>query len=143
MYKSAAGSYSRPMPVSPKDRALFDSLLEEIIDELPDEYREVLDEVPVIVDDEPSIELQKEMNAYEEGLESDICGVHSGPSVSADARGELPTNTPMIQLFRGPILRLADYKPKKVRKEIRITLLHELGHHFDFDDDDLDDRGYG
>jgi predicted Zn-dependent protease with MMP-like domain len=131
------------MDLSDGERKLFDSLLEEILDELPDEYRDVLDEVPLIVDDEPSVELQKEMNAYVPGEPSDICGVHSGPSITSSARQELATSTAVIQLFRGPLFRLADFKTKKLRKEIRITLLHELGHHFDFDDDDLDDRGYG
>ena len=131
------------MDLDERDRKLFDSLLEEIIAELPHEYRQMLEEVPLIVDDEPSLELQKEMNAYVPGEPSDICGAHSGPSISSEARNELPYSTPMIQLFRGPLVRLAGRKAKTLRKEIRITLLHELGHHFDFDDDDLDDRGYG
>lgn len=131
------------MILSDRDRKIFDSILEEIIDELPDEFHAMLDEVPVIVDDEPSVELQKEMNAYVPGEPSDICGVHSGPSISSGAREELAYSTPMIQLFRGPLFRLAGSKPKKLRREIRITLLHELGHHFDFDEEELEDRGYG
>lgn len=126
-----------------QEREQFDAFLEEVIRELPEKYRAMLDEVPVIVDDEPSIELQKEMNAYEPGKPSDICGVHTGPSQSDAARHELAYATPAIQLFRGPLYRLVGNDPAELRAEIRITLLHELGHHFDFDDDDLDERGYG
>lgn len=128
--------------ISDEERALFDRLLEEVLAELPDEYHEMLEEVPLVVDDEPSVELQKEMKAYAEGEPSDICGVHSGPSISSAARNELPTAGALIQLFRGPLLRLADAREKRLRKEIRITLLHELGHYFDFSEEELAERGY-
>ena len=59
----------------------------------------------------------------------------------------LPTQ---IMLFRGPIIRLAGYQAVNGREEnrgelieqIRITLLHEIGHQFGLDEDDLADLGY-
>lgn len=131
------------MKLSDQDRALFDKLLEEIILTLPAEFRERLAEIPVVLDDEPSVELQKELGAYEPGEPSDLCGLHSGPSHSEGTGLEQVASAPLIQLFRGPIFRLAGAKPKALKREIRITLLHELGHHFDFSEEELADRGYG
>jgi predicted Zn-dependent protease with MMP-like domain len=129
--------------ITDEERALFDSVLEEILDSFPEEYIGMLDEVPLMVDDEPSVELQKEMGAYIEGEPADLMGLHSGPSLSDSKQLQESGSTPLIQLFRGPILREADGNRKKLKKEIRITLIHELGHHFDFSEEDLEDRGYG
>jgi predicted Zn-dependent protease with MMP-like domain len=131
------------MELSEKRRSLFDSLFEEVIQELPTEFRKMLDEVPVLVDDEPSLELQRELDDYKPDEPSDICGLHSGPSISAPSRNELIASAPLIQLFRGPILRLAGENKNKLKQQIRITLLHELGHHFDFSEEDLEKRGLG
>jgi predicted Zn-dependent protease with MMP-like domain len=56
-----------------------------------------------------------------------------------------------IMLFRGPILRLAgcgelpwsDAQQEELQREVHITLLHEIGHHFGLDEDDLERVGYG
>jgi len=129
--------------ISQKDRELFDSVLEEILDEFPDEYLRMLDEVPLMVDDEPSVELQKEIGAYLEGEHADLMGLHSGPSLLDSKQLQDSGTTPLIQIFRGPILREAAGNRKKLKREIKITLIHELGHHFDFSEEELEDRGYG
>jgi len=54
-------------------------------------------------------------------------------------------------LFRGPIMRLAREEASESQgdfhehllEQIRITLLHEIGHHFGLDEDDLEALGYG
>lgn len=131
------------MALTDKQRNEFDEVLEEVLNGLPDDFHEMLEQVPLIVEDEPTVELQKEMGAYLEGEEADLMGVHSGPSLSSTLKGEVAESTPLIQIFRGPIFREANGNRKKLRKEIRITLIHEMGHHFDFSEEDLHDRGYG
>ncbi|HEY8280008.1 MAG TPA: metallopeptidase family protein [Bdellovibrionota bacterium] len=131
------------MALPEKQRLLFDTLLDEIITSLPEEFRKMLEEVPVVVDDEPSRTLLEEMGIYVPNEESDLCGVHSGPSVSSLARNVATTSAPLIQLFRGPIFRISGSSKKSLKRQIRITLVHELGHHFDFSEDELEDRGYG
>lgn len=126
-----------------KEREEFDTVLEEVLAALPEDFRQMLEEVPLVVDDEPTEEIQKEMGAFLEDEPSDLMGLHSGPSLSDTKRLEHMGSAPLIQLFRGPILREAGGNRKKLKKEIRITLIHEMGHHFDFSEDDLHDRGYG
>lgn len=127
----------------------FDLRLETIFDELPDHLHDMLEEIPVIVEDEPSPDLLQDM-----GLDithADLCGLHWGVALthrSVMASGELPDR---IMLFRGPIMRLADAMTidqdddvyeATLTEQIRITLLHEIGHHFGLDEDDLASLGY-
>ncbi len=126
------------------DRERFDALLEGVIDELPDHLRALLDEAPLIVDDEPGPGLAAEL-----GLEPGeiICGLHSGIPLN-ERSVEQPPDLPMqIHLFRRGILELVggfDGPDGEIGllEEIRITLLHEIGHHFGLDEDDLADLGY-
>lgn len=127
--------------ISDSARRKFDHLLEQIIDDLPEHLLDLIEQVPVIVEDEPSRKLLAEME-IEEGDE--LCGLHTGVALterSVEHSGVVPDH---IYLFRGPIIRMS-HEPESdgLREEIRVTLLHELGHHFGLDEDDLDELGYG
>jgi len=136
--------------LSDAQRDLFDRLLEAEIDALPEHVRELLDEVPVIVEDEPSDALLDDL-----GMEpgDDLYGLHSGTALT-ERSVEAPPDVPdQIMLFRGPLLRMTGggvhptrrKRPKDMealREQVRITLLHEIGHHFGLDEEDLDRLGY-
>lgn len=131
-------------------RERFDALVEEAIGNLPEAVRNLLDEVPVIVLDQPSPKLIEELTK-EWGPDEDIlllCGLHTGHSNlerTIDARGtELPSD---IHLFRRGIIDLSGGwdQPEAddaVYEEILVTLLHEIGHQFGLDEDDLERLGY-
>ena len=130
-------------------RNLFDAILEDEIEMLPDQAMAVVSACPVIVEDEPGEEVLASLGmTKEEG--QDLCGMHEGVAEterSVEDTGMLPTQ---ILLFRGPIVRLAEYRVvggREVNREalieqIRITLLHEIGHQFGLDEDDLTELGY-
>ncbi|HEX4925268.1 MAG TPA: metallopeptidase family protein [Bdellovibrionales bacterium] len=120
----------------------FDSILEEIIAGLPADVRALLEEIPVIVADEPSKAILEDLGIETEDDDADLCGLYSG--VPLNERSVFaPIETPVsIHLFRGPIERLAGASRKSLRRQIRITLLHELGHHFGFDEEKLKALGY-
>lgn len=126
------------------DRARFDELLEEAIDALPDGLRALLDETPVIVEDYPSEQVLREMGAERR---DELCGLHSGIALterSVEHSGTLPED---IRLYREGIVALAggwanDGVEDEVYEEIWVTLLHEMGHHFGLDEDDLTRLGY-
>lgn len=125
------------------ERDEFDRLLEEIFTELPEMVHDLLEEVPVIVEDEPTIEIQKEMDAYVPGEPSDLCGLHWGVPLPEQSVMDPARDVPVIKLFRGPIYRLAGASKRQLRRQIRITLLHEIGHHFGFSEEKLEEMGYG
>ena len=129
-------------------RRLFDRLLDEEVTRLPPQFRAALDEVPLIVDDEPTAELLAEMGM---APDEDLCGLHQGtPLTERHADAEFWPD--QLRLFRGPIIDQADYPDEDypdaagseddLRREIHITLLHEIGHHFGLDEDDLARLGY-
>lgn len=117
--------------------------LEEVLSGLPDYVQKQLEEVPVIVEDEPSARIRSEMEAGDLAQESSLCGLHSGVPLTERSYSYLPPNSPVILIFRGPILRLAGKSKKSLKKQIRITLLHEIGHHFGFSEEELEEIGYG
>lgn len=115
-------------------------MLERAIAELPGYVKKLLDEVPVVVEDEPSREIRAEMEDL--GGQSGLCGLHFGIPLTEQSTfspGESPT---VVMLFRGPIFRLAGESPRERMVQVRITLLHEIAHHFGFTEEDLEAIGY-
>jgi predicted Zn-dependent protease with MMP-like domain len=127
---------------SAREREEFDILFEEVLGRLPPEAAELLEEIPVILEDEPSRELLAELGLEARPGEADLCGLHSG--LPMNERSVLDPAAPptSIYLFRGPILRLAGWKPRALARQIRITLLHEIGHVFGFSEEKLKALGY-
>ena len=138
--------------ISTRDRQTFDEVLDQTIQRLPERLHALLEEVPLIVEDEPGAVLLAELLADGEG--GDLCGLHWGTPLT-DRSVEAATDMPdQMMLFRGPILRLSGYHGlglgarsgrglTELRRQIKITLLHEIGHHFGLDEDDLSELGYG
>jgi predicted Zn-dependent protease with MMP-like domain len=142
-------------------REEFDAILEDVIDGLPRRIAALLNEVSLVVMDRPTPEMVDQLRrdgllTEEEAEEpdgSDLCGLHTGVGLtdrSIDDSGLLPDQ---IHLFRDGIAALALEEsglewdspgaPDEIYEETRITLLHEIGHHFGLDEDDLDELGYG
>ncbi len=75
-----------------RHRQRFDSLVEEVIEDLPDSVRALLDEVRVVVLDRPTPTMLQELQA--EGLlepdtdGSDLCGLHSGTAITQRQTGD-------------------------------------------------------
>lgn len=130
-------------------RDIFDAILEAELDALPPQAVAVVDESAVIVEDEPSAEVLRSVG-MDPAEGPDLCGLHDGipeTEQSVDDTYMLPTQ---IMLFRGPIIRLAGYRVEggqevnraELIEQIHITLLHEIGHQFGLDEDDLSELGY-
>ena len=126
--------------MSPRKRSLiipepeFQALVQEALDGLPDEYAKLLTNVAVIVEEEPPPDVRTDLE-LEDG--EDLLGLYQGLPIDKEsffqAGGQLPAK---ISIYRGPILRLCRTK-KEVVQEVRDTVVHEIGHHFGFDDDEM------
>lgn len=140
--------------VTPAERERFDAIFDKVVEELPPSVRAKFEEAPVIIDDRPSRELLVELGIDPEDSAS-LCGLHTGVALterSVEHSGEVGD---YINLFREGIIEEAGgWEPwtdedgaahggdEAVAEQIRITLLHELGHHFGLDEDDLAALGY-
>ena len=126
--------------MSPRKRSLiipepeFQALVQEALDGLPDEYAKLLTNVAVVVEEEPPPDVRTDLE-LEDG--EDLLGLYQGLPIDKEsffqAGGQLPAK---ISIYRGPILRLCRTK-KEVVQEVRDTVVHEIGHHFGFDDDEM------
>ncbi|HEX6874491.1 MAG TPA: metallopeptidase family protein [Nocardioidaceae bacterium] len=110
-------------------RERFEELVSDALDGVPEELTALMDNVVVLVEDEPPAD------------DPDLLGYYDGtPLTERDTRyaGVLPDR---IMIFRNPTLRMCEDEDEVV-DEVRITVVHEIAHHFGIDDDRLHDLGY-
>jgi len=121
-----------------RGRADFEALVAEAIRSLPPRVRLRLENVEVVVEEAPTAEDLALAGIEPEGT---LLGLYRGTprhERSVWQGGLLPDQ---IVIYRRPIQSVARERGALV-KEIRITLMHEIGHYFGMDEDDLRDVGY-
>jgi predicted Zn-dependent protease with MMP-like domain len=110
-------------------RDRFEGLVGDALDQVPADLAALMDNVVVLVEDEPPAD------------DPELLGVYDGtPLTERDTHyaGMLPDR---ITIFRNPTLRMCD-SDQQVVDEVRITVVHEIAHHFGIDDERLHDLGY-
>lgn len=105
----------------------FEELVAEALDSLPEEFGRLLDNVAVVVEERPSaFDLESVGMAEEEWAE--LFGLYQG--VNLLERDSFYSALPdRIAIYRQPIL-LACTSRREVLREVRDTVIHELGHYF-------------
>lgn len=125
-----------PPPVR-VDAEAFEAMVDAAAQALAPQFREALDEIPVVIDPMPSAGV---VGAPESGHPPDLLGLFSGLELherEAAGHGEMP---PTIFLFQRNLERRVG-SLEELREEVRITLYHELGHALGFDEDGVDAMG--
>ena len=121
----------RRRDVSPEE---FGSLVEQALAELPQPYARLVRDISVVVEEEPPPEVLEDL---ELDSADDLLGLYQGLSLAEESffqsGGQQP---PRIAIYRGPILRLCQ-TAEEVRREIRDTVVHELGHHVGLGDEEM------
>jgi predicted Zn-dependent protease with MMP-like domain len=110
-------------------RERFEELVGEALDEIPPELLNLLDNVVILVEDDPP------------AAEPDLLGVYEGHALTErgwDYAGVLPDR---ITVFRNPILDLCATE-EDVVDEVAVTVVHEIAHHFGIDDARLHALGW-
>ena len=118
----------RPRPVH-HDR--FERLVDRAVASIPAPFRAALDEIALVIADEPTREQLRE-----NGLRPDetLYGLYEGVPLDEWGGDWLPVPTRII-VFRLPLEE--DFPdPEDLADEVRITILHELAHHLGIDDED-------
>ncbi len=136
MPKRRRGSRTAPPRRAPGRHVGFERLVERALAGIPAPFREALDEVAIVIDDEPTPRQRRDNDL---GPDDDLYGLYEGvprTAYGADWAG-LPNR---ITLFRLPLEE--DFPdPDELADEVRITVIHELAHHLGIDDDRLDELG--
>lgn len=113
--------------------AEFHLLVEAAIADLPEDFRAELKNLDIVVEPLPD----DETLAGEPPLSPAILGLHVGTPPESGAAGQLPN---VIFLFQRNIER-ASRDHEHLAEEIRVTLLHEIGHYLGLDEDEVEERG--
>lgn len=119
-----------------RPNASFDELVQRALDTIPEPFARALDEVAIVIDDEPSPQQRREA-----GLRPDegLYGLYEGvPRTEYAADWSFLPNK--ITLFQTTLLE--DFlDPVELEHEVWVTVVHELAHHLGIDEDRLHDLG--
>lgn len=117
------------------DDEIFE-LVGEILESMPDDLSEAIENVGIHIEEVPDASILE----GQDHLSPNILGLYVGvPLPDQSVMGPAPFPA-QIFLFRRNIERYARTHDD-VREELRITLIHEIGHHLGLDEDDLAARG--
>jgi len=112
--------------------AQFEGFVEEALASVPQRFRKYLENVVIVVEEEPSDEDYEETDTPDE---DELFGVFRGvPFFERETAA--PALPAQIAVFRGPILRCCETRGEAVR-EIRDTVVHEIGHMLGLGDDEM------
>jgi predicted Zn-dependent protease with MMP-like domain len=106
--------------------------IESTLSELPKPLREQAQKLPVTFERKPNAGLQAD------GIEVDTLGLFTGAEFADEGTSVLPSQ---IIFFLENLRDFVGDDEKMFCSEVRTTFLHELGHFFGLDEDDLTDRG--
>lgn len=111
----------------------------EALDSLPAEFRDRLQNVVVVVEKRPKKSHLKALG-LDPGKDT-LYGLYEGTPLSQRSHLDPPLLPDKITIFAEPLLR--DFPdPVELRKQIRITVLHEIAHYFGIDEENIEKLGY-
>lgn len=127
------------------ERDYFDEQLDRVMAKMPPQVHALLDKVPMFVEDYPSTEVMRQMGIRHR---QQLCGLYTGIPLTNRSVMQSGVLSDVIHIYREGILSMVSdawgqVDEQALRAQIRITVLHELGHHHGLDEDDLSELGYG
>ena len=122
------------------NRARFEAVVEAALREIPEELREKLRNIEVVVEARPSRALLEELELDPE-VDS-LYGLYQGTPLTERAFDEIARLPDKISIYQVPLEEDFGDDVEALKREIRTTVVHEIAHYFGIDDDDLDEMGY-
>jgi predicted Zn-dependent protease with MMP-like domain len=124
-----------PIQVSRED---FAELVEQAIKELPEQFASHLEEMSLEILDRPSPQMLQSARVKPGNL---LLGLYVGRAITHRSVQDSGVMPDVIYIFQEPIQTICHDAAGLVR-QVRLTVLHEIGHHFGLDEDDLERLGY-
>ncbi|MBC8159373.1 MAG: metallopeptidase family protein [Alphaproteobacteria bacterium] len=124
-----------PRFTQPPSLADIEAIARAALTSIPDEFRRFVTDVVIRVEEFPDAETMNEM-----ALESpfDLLGLYRGVSLDRQSVSEMRDGLDMVFLYRSPILDYWCETGEDLTHIVRHVLIHEIGHHFGFSDDDME-----
>ncbi|HVF53467.1 MAG TPA: metallopeptidase family protein [Actinomycetota bacterium] len=114
----------------------FRGFVEDALDSLPADLTRMMENVDVVIEDEPPVEMLARLPRGHT-----LLGLYHGIPLTQRERyaNALPDK---ISIYRGPIERTAR-SPEGIRRQVRKTVIHEIAHHFGIEEERLHELGWG
>ena len=119
------------MPRGHLTREEFERAVDEALESLPKRFADLVENVAISVEEEPTDE-----DLGDDDDDSELLGIYRGVALTERSHADAALLPDEIAVFRGPINRVTNSRQEAVY-EIRETVIHELGHYFGLDDDDM------
>ena len=120
-------------------KAEFARLVEKALAELPEPFAGYLEEISIEIRDRPTRKQLKNVGLKPDEL---LLGLYHGRPVTERSVLDSMTLPDVVYIFQEDVELVSDSEADLVR-EVRTTVLHEIGHHFGMSEEDLDKLGYG
>ena len=120
---------------APPSAADIHTIAKRAMADIPQGLRRHLHDLVILIEDFPDSATEAEME-----LESpfDLLGLYHGVSLDQKSVDDAPQDLDRIFLYRRPLLDYWCETGEDLEAIIRNTIIHEIGHHFGFSDDDMD-----
>jgi predicted Zn-dependent protease with MMP-like domain len=125
------------------EREKFFKLVEEALDALPARFRKRMHNLSVLVEDLPPEQLAQGDSKNAGVVDSDdagdlVLGVFEGMPTTSKSAFDLPAGPDRIVLYQKNIEAVCSNEAE-IRREIHLTVVHELGHYFGMSEAQLED----
>ena len=118
----------------------FEDVVGDALDRIPADLAEAMDNVVVLVQDEPDPEMLTAEDYDEAGLPT-LLGLYDGVPLTERDEGWSMVLPDRILIFRGPLERWCTSR-EELEEEITVTVIHEIAHHFGIPDERLHELGW-
>jgi len=125
--------------MTPVDKRTLDfyELVERAVDGLPPELSRLLDNVAIVVDEWPDYSTP----LVSGGPGETLYGLYEGVPLTERGAGYFGVLPDKVTIFRGPLER--DFAKDELEEQVRITVVHEIAHYFGFEEERLEELGWG
>jgi predicted Zn-dependent protease with MMP-like domain len=107
------------------DRAAFEKLVWQAVESLPRFFQERLQNVMIVIEDKP------------DPPDDSLLGLYQGVPLTERSVFSHQIEPDIIYIFQKNIEAIAGNDPQEIRRQVRITVMHELGHYFGLDEEQL------
>jgi predicted Zn-dependent protease with MMP-like domain len=112
----------------------MDKIARAALQGIPDELRRHVSNIVIRIDEFPDDSVMSDMKL---ASPYDLLGLYQGISLDQKSVSDPAPDMDMIFLYRQPIIDYAEQTGEAVAGVVRHVLIHEIGHHFGFSDDDM------
>ena len=130
----------RPAPVVSMSDADFEAAVADGLDMIPEELAARMDNVVVLIADEPEPEQLGPQDYDADGLPA-LLGLYDGVPLTERDDGWSMVLPDRIHIFKGPLERWCTTREELV-EQVAVTVIHEVAHHFGIDDARLHELGW-